>query len=210
MKLLAACAGAVLFSFPLLADQSACDAVPGNLLVNCGFETGNLNGWQVFNGSPVVTGNGAFAPASGNFYAQLGPGGNFFFFQQGFTVPVQRTVNISFELNSNGAGPPNVNGQIGAGLVLLDGNDFGGISLDLNSPTNGWTEFSFSSKVPAGGHALSFVIFPFSPNLAIGLDDVVLTAPAPEPGQSLRYTLAGAVVSLLVSVRRRRTNRRSA
>ena len=30
---------------PGYGQQSICDGVPGNLVTNCGFETGNFSGW---------------------------------------------------------------------------------------------------------------------------------------------------------------------
>src|SRR5690242_19872650 len=47
-----------------MAAPSACDAVAGNLIVNCGFESGNFSGW-------TVTGNNQATGVAGNG----GPGG---------------------------------------------------------------------------------------------------------------------------------------
>ena len=59
--------------------QDACQSVTTNLIVNCGFETGDLSGW-------TLTGNTGFTrvrgnanppfPYSGNYYAKLGPVGS--------------------------------------------------------------------------------------------------------------------------------------
>src|SRR5215831_7889435 len=51
---------------------SACDAVAGNLVTNCGFETGDLTGWNIsgFDTNHVATSGlshtGAFAAALGS------------------------------------------------------------------------------------------------------------------------------------------------
>ena len=59
--------------------QDVCQSVANNLIVNCGFETGDLSGW-------TLSGNMGFSrvrgignppyPYSGNYYAKLGPVGS--------------------------------------------------------------------------------------------------------------------------------------
>ena len=60
------------------AMAGACTAVAGNLVTNCGFETGNFSGWSVqADGTYVVTpGFDGFPANSGNYFAALGSDSN--------------------------------------------------------------------------------------------------------------------------------------
>jgi hypothetical protein len=60
------------------AAGSVCNAVAGNLVANCGFETGDFTGWTLTGNPGFIsiissgTGNGGTSPNSGNFAAQRG------------------------------------------------------------------------------------------------------------------------------------------
>lgn len=57
--------------------QDVCQSVANNLIVNCGFETGDLSGWTLSGntGFTRVRSNAPY-PYSGNYYAKLGPVGS--------------------------------------------------------------------------------------------------------------------------------------
>src|SRR5262249_7226650 len=83
---------------------SICDAVIGNLVVNCGFETGDTTGW-------TLTGNAGFigvtggAQNSGIFTLFAGPVGSDGFLTQTIpTVPGQ-AYRISFYFEADGGTP---------------------------------------------------------------------------------------------------------
>lgn len=82
--LLFVAAALVVVVTPVLA-QDACQGVSGNLIVNCGFETGDFTGWtQSGNtGGTSVTNNPADV-WSGTFAASLGPVGSDGFLTQSF------------------------------------------------------------------------------------------------------------------------------
>jgi hypothetical protein len=73
--------------------QDVCSTVSGNLIVNCGFETGDFTGWaQTGNlGNTSVT--GAPYNFSGNFGAKLGPVGSDGFLSQSF---LGNTISFAF------------------------------------------------------------------------------------------------------------------
>ncbi len=73
---------------------SICDGVAGNVIVNCGFETGDLTGWTA-GGNFSFSGVSGSAPYvnSGNFGAQLGPVGSDGTLSQSF---MGNTVTFSF------------------------------------------------------------------------------------------------------------------
>lgn len=56
-----------------LQGQSACDAVVGNPVLNCGFETGNLNDWTIVPNIGVSYEVTAAAARTGNYGLRVGP-----------------------------------------------------------------------------------------------------------------------------------------
>lgn len=65
---------------PVLA-QDVCQGVAGNLVANCGFETGDFSGWTL-SGNTGFTGVSTGYAFSGNFGAALGPIGSDGFLSQ--------------------------------------------------------------------------------------------------------------------------------
>jgi hypothetical protein len=64
--------------------QDVCQTVPGNFIVNCGFETGDFTGWTRSGNLGFTFVSGAPYNFSGNFGAQLGPVGSDGFLSQSF------------------------------------------------------------------------------------------------------------------------------
>jgi hypothetical protein len=56
--------------------QDACQSAPGNLVVNCGFETGDFSGWTTGGNFTDSFVTGSPYNFSGNFGAELGPVGS--------------------------------------------------------------------------------------------------------------------------------------
>ena len=116
---------------PLIPSQ--CETVPGNLVMNCGFETGNLLAWDQTGdlGFTSVT----IVPHSGTFGLHAGPVGGEGFITQFLVTPVGATCYISFWLRN--FGQPNAfevdfNGaQVFAGGSFLGGSDFGNFDYHL-------------------------------------------------------------------------------
>ena len=60
-------------------SQDVCQLVSTNLIVNCGFETGDLSGWTLSGNTGYTRVRGLANPPfpySGNYYAKLGPLGS--------------------------------------------------------------------------------------------------------------------------------------
>ena len=177
LKLLAAAAlmsaGAGLTAAPAMAAPSACDAVSGNLITNCGFETGDLTGWTVTGNTGytgVTTGTDfAYSPHSGSFYAFQGAVGSENFLGQTFADSAGATYAISLWMNSDGTTPNEYDVEWN-GTTLLD---------QTNIPnTDGWTELTFLAT-GTGSDTLS--ISSRDDPAYLATDDVVVVAAVPEP-----------------------------
>ena len=182
--------GAVLgfLTMPTLSfAQGQCYSVAGNLVANCGFETGDFTSWTQ-GGNPGFTGvTGSPYAHSGNFGAYLGPVGS-----DGILMSqtLATTAGASYDLNfwlANFGGPTN------DFSVQWDGVTIPGSTL-INSNPFPYTEFSFSGLTALGGDTLQFS-FRQDPSYW-GLDDVsvVQQTSMPEPAAFAGLMLAGVAV----------------
>ena len=166
--ILTATAGLVLAGFssaPVAAAPSLCDSISGNLVVNCGFETGDLSGWTNF-GNTGFTSVGT-PPHTGSFAANVGPVGSDGFLSQLLPiVPGIYQVDVWFQ--SDGGIP-------GDFTVTFDGIQ--GVSL-VNPAPFAYTEFSFLVS-SAGGPASLVLAFRNDPGF-YQIDDISVV-PVPEP-----------------------------
>jgi PEP-CTERM motif len=80
--LLIVVAALAVMATPVLA-QDACQSVAGNLIVNCGFETGNFSGWTLSANTGFTGVSSAYA-FSGSYGAFLGPVGSDGYLSQSF------------------------------------------------------------------------------------------------------------------------------
>ena len=178
------------------AAPSTCDAVAGNLVVNCGFETGDFSGWTR-SGNPGATGVTSSSPYvnSGNYGAALGPVGSDGFLTQ-FVGDNSTSYNVSFYLYSD-AGTPN------DFTVYWNAVDVGPDLLNA-----GQFNYTLFRGVLAGnsGAGSNMLTFAFRQDPAYwGLDDVVVTnaSTVPEPGSLM---LLGSGILGLAGIARRKFN----
>jgi carboxypeptidase family protein len=101
---------------------SECDSVSGNLVANCGFETGNYPPW-VRSGDQSFTSIDASSAHSGNFGLDTGPVGGLGFFAQNLATMPGARYNLSFWLDNEG-GPANRVQVSWGGTVIFDSSDF--------------------------------------------------------------------------------------
>lgn len=179
---------------PLPDPPSACTAVAGNLVANCGFETGSFSGWTT---TPAASGSDFGVNAewahSGTYGAGFGATGTLDDSISQTLTTAPGTVNLSFWL-------ANFSNCVGCAdfSAHWDGVDI----FDALSTAFSYTPFSFI--VPStGSDTLQF--FGRQVPSFYGLDDVVVTQAAasavPEPST---FTLLGTGLMSLGFWRRRR------
>ncbi len=182
---------AVFVSSPAWA-QSICDNTPGNLVVNCGFETGDFTGWTQA-GNLGFTGVTGF-PNSGDYAAFMGPVGSDGYLVQ-YVGDNSTVYNVSFYLYNDGGTPNDF-------TVYWNGVDVGPDLVDAGG--FGYTLFSgvLAGNFGAGSNQLTFG---FRQDPAYWyLDDVVVTNAGnsvPEPGS---FILMGSGLLGLAGVVRRK------
>src|SRR5258708_183539 len=176
------------------AGPSLCDAVSGNLVANCGFETGDFSGW-------TLTGNSGFISIttnanSGNFAANFGAVGSptFLTQTQNLTTTAGDTYNLSFFLqNDFGCAPGQCEFNVSWNGVQ--------IFLDPTPTSFGYTQFTFSGLLATSNSTALQFSFQQNPSF-YQFDDVVVTqgfAVAAEPSSILLLTinlLAAVVIGL--------------
>jgi hypothetical protein len=142
---------------------SQCDMAEGNLVANCGFETGTFMSWTR-SGDQGFTSIDAPSAHSGNFGLDTGPVGGLGFFAQNLATTTGARYNLSFWLENSG-GPSNRVQVSWGGTVIFDSSDF--------SPFN-YTQYCWVGSAPADTTELKFG-FQQVPAF-FHFDDVVVTA----------------------------------
>ena len=103
------------FALDPVAD---CDRVPGNLVVNCGFETGNFPPW-IQSGDPAFTSIIPGAAHSGMFGLSAGPVGDLGFIEQPLATTPGATYQLCYWLANLGT-PSNEFQVIWDGSIIRD------------------------------------------------------------------------------------------
>jgi len=103
-------------------DQSSCDLVTGNLVHNCGFETGDFTSWTR-SGDPTYTSVDMPSAHSGNFGLDTGPTADLGYFTQNLATGDGGAMHhISFWLRNLG-GTPNHFQVSWEGNIIFDQTD---------------------------------------------------------------------------------------
>jgi hypothetical protein len=107
---------------------SNCDAVAGNLIVNCGFEQNDFNGWTVLN-----NGDASVIPTT---------------LEQTFTDIIGTTLTFSFYYGSDG-NPHSF-------TALWDGTPVYAVSSAVSTTPQGYTQYSFT-ETASGSDSIAFI-----------------------------------------------------
>jgi hypothetical protein len=207
--------------------SSSCDAVAGNLIQNCGFETGSFAGWtQTGNTDPTQSYVETYGAHSGTYGAVLGPyntsanapdpdPGYSETLSQTFADTAGQTATFSFWLQDQAScnvdpGPGQTCGQAGGqeypGYSFFQASADSTQLLNLTNPvaqSGLYTEYSYTFTT-TGLDTISFT-FQNDPSYFL-LDDVTVSTPAlvaatPEPSSLI---LLGTGVTALAGAARRR------
>jgi len=143
-------------------DPSACDMVAGNLVMNCGFETGDFAGWTR-SGDPTFTMIDSGSAHSGMFGLDTGPTSDLGFISQILPTGDQGAMHhISFWLLNLG-GTPNRFQVSWEGQIIYDQSDL---------PQFDYMRFDFDVFACGTGSELKFGFLQF-PSF-FHFDDVVV------------------------------------
>jgi len=161
-----------------------------NIVVNGGFETGDLTGWtQSGNtGFMGVQCPGAGLVPEGNCDLFAGPVGSDGTLSQNLATQIGQVYSISFDFVSDGFTPSDFSASFGGTLLT-----------SLTNPVAGTSELTFFETATSTTTTLAFN-FRDDPGF-LGLDDVQVNAFVPEP---LTLSLFGAGLVGAAALRRRR------
>lgn len=184
------------FALPLAVTSTAfagtsCEAVSGNVVTNCGFETGTFAGWTLVdpnNFSSVDRHN----PYTGTYAATLGPEPGTL--SQTLTTVAGTFYNFSFYMQNEVAVDPTGTPYPGPDSFQVSVTDASNTTTNLFGPqsipqTPSYLNYTFSF-IGSGSDTITFTMNNVPSYYDI--DNVTVNAPTPEPS-SLALMGTGAV-----------------
>jgi hypothetical protein len=199
----AVCALAMLLFVCVAAPRGAhadlCGSIPGNLVANCGFETGDFTDWTLSGneGFTGVTGLfGSTPPNSGNYQAYFGAvGSDTMVTQQPLSTIAGEDYSVTFYLANLGGTPNDFSAYLG-GMLLTS---------FINASPFGYTEYTFTDVVPGANAGITFDLRQ-DPSYFL-LDDISVVATGnfavtPEPSSLMLIGLGLLMVVAIVGTRK--------
>jgi len=177
-------------------EPSVCTGVAGNIVTNCGFETGSFTGWTVvdptFNTVIESDNFDGIGPFSGNFFAALGAVGADGSVSQTLATTPGQTYDFGFWLASDGGAPSDFTAEWnGTSVVSL-----------ANTPAGPYSLFDFTETATSASTTISF-LERNDPGFW-GLDDVFVTTATPEPSSLFSCVLLALMAGCALIYKRRK------
>jgi hypothetical protein len=171
------CAFGIWMIQPLKAfSSSLCDAIPGNLVTNCGFEAVYFTGWTK-GGNEGMTGimpSGYYKSNSGNWFLEMGPKGSDGTLSQTLTTITGQDYAFAFYLASEGDSPSDFSAYWDGTQLLSLTNPNSGVAY-----TSGGAYTLYTYTVTGTGSDTIQFDFRDDPGVLL-LDDISVSA-VPEP-----------------------------
>ena len=155
------------------ADIGLCSSVPNNLILNCGFETGDFSDWTQggnlaftsVTGALTVGGSGGttFNPNSGNFQAELGPTNSDGTLSQTFVTKTGDVYQVQFYMAGEGGTGSDFSAFINANTLLATNP----------APNQSYTLYTYTITAGGPSTTLQFTIseairaFSFSDDVSV-------------------------------------------
>jgi len=191
-KLTLALAALVVFGLGAPAAKADVCTVSGNIVNNCGFETGTTAGWTVVDPSGFTGVDGS--PHSGSFALFSGAVGTVGTVTQNLVTLPGQSYNLSFWLQSDG-GTPNEWLVRFNGVTLLD---------VTNAPAFAYRLFTFNGLVATGASTQLQFGFRDDPGFWF-LDDIIVVPAGNAVPEPMTIMLLGTgLAGVAAKLRRRR------